>query len=241
MDQVIFAYSDVPHEVVMHKASMVLAAGADFRLMGEKLTQVKSTKPVVSVCAVRTGSGKVPDHPARLADPARDGLQGGRHPPPDALRRPGQAGSAALRHLRRPRQARVHHRGARGIRTAHRQRRDRLRRCGLREDPAPGRAGSGHRPVGRRQQRLLVLRFGPEDRGGRPAPPRAREQLSPRRGQRPRCGCDRDQQGGHRRPAGGHQGAREPAPVEPQGDCHRRRLPRCSWTSLPRSRANACW
>src|SRR5664279_4018344 len=42
----------------MHKASMVLAAGADFRLMGEKLTQIKSTKPVVSVCAVRTGSGK---------------------------------------------------------------------------------------------------------------------------------------------------------------------------------------
>jgi predicted GTPase len=58
VDQVVFAYSDVPHEYVMHKASMVLAAGADFRLMGEKLTQVKSTKPVVSVCAVRTGSGK---------------------------------------------------------------------------------------------------------------------------------------------------------------------------------------
>jgi predicted GTPase len=58
VEQVIFAYSDVPHEVVMHKASMVLAAGADFRLMGEKSTQVKSTKPVVSVCAVRTGSGK---------------------------------------------------------------------------------------------------------------------------------------------------------------------------------------
>src|SRR5512136_2383239 len=58
VDQVIFAYSDVPHEYLMHKASMVLAAGADFRLMGEKSTQVKSTKPVVSVCAVRTGSGK---------------------------------------------------------------------------------------------------------------------------------------------------------------------------------------
>ncbi len=58
VDQVVFAYSDVPHEVVMHKASMVLAAGADFRLMGTKLTQIKSTKPVVSVCAVRTGSGK---------------------------------------------------------------------------------------------------------------------------------------------------------------------------------------
>ena len=57
-DQVIFAYSDVSHETVMHKASTVLAAGADFRLMGTKATQVKSTKPVVSVCAVRTGSGK---------------------------------------------------------------------------------------------------------------------------------------------------------------------------------------
>src|SRR4030042_1728046 len=56
--QVIFAYSDVPHEVVMHKASMVLAAGADFRLMGTESTQVKSTKPVISICAVRTGSGK---------------------------------------------------------------------------------------------------------------------------------------------------------------------------------------
>jgi predicted GTPase len=58
IEQVIFAYSDVPHEVVMHKASAVLAAGADFRLMGTKTTQLKSSKPVVSVCAVRTGSGK---------------------------------------------------------------------------------------------------------------------------------------------------------------------------------------
>jgi len=58
IDQVIFAYSDVPHIYVMHKASQILAAGADFRLMGTKNTQLKSTKPVVSVCAVRTGSGK---------------------------------------------------------------------------------------------------------------------------------------------------------------------------------------
>jgi predicted GTPase len=57
-EQVVFSYSDVPHEYVMHKASMVNAAGADFRLMGTKNTQVKSNKPVVSVCAVRTGSGK---------------------------------------------------------------------------------------------------------------------------------------------------------------------------------------
>ncbi len=58
VEQVIFAYSDVPHEYVMHKASMVIAAGAGFRLLGVRETQVKSTKPVVSVCAVRTGAGK---------------------------------------------------------------------------------------------------------------------------------------------------------------------------------------
>ncbi len=58
VQQVVFAYSDVPHEYVMHKGALVNAAGADFRLMGTKYTQVKSNKPVVSVCAVRTGSGK---------------------------------------------------------------------------------------------------------------------------------------------------------------------------------------
>jgi predicted GTPase len=58
IDQVVFAYSDVPHEYVMHKASQVLAAGADFRLMGLGSTQLKSEKPAISVCAVRTGSGK---------------------------------------------------------------------------------------------------------------------------------------------------------------------------------------
>jgi predicted GTPase len=58
VEQVIFAYSDITHEYVMHKASQVLATGADFCLMGTDKTQVKSSKPVVSVCAVRTGSGK---------------------------------------------------------------------------------------------------------------------------------------------------------------------------------------
>ncbi len=58
IEQVIFAYSDISHEYVMHKASQVLAAGADFRLMGTAATQIKSSRPVVSVCAVRTGSGK---------------------------------------------------------------------------------------------------------------------------------------------------------------------------------------
>jgi len=58
VDQVIFAYSDVPHEYVMHQASAVLAAGADYRLLGPRHTMVKSSKPVVSIGAVRTGSGK---------------------------------------------------------------------------------------------------------------------------------------------------------------------------------------
>ncbi len=58
VQQVIFAYSDVPHEYVMHKASQVLAIGADFRLMGAKETMLRSSMPVVSICAVRTGSGK---------------------------------------------------------------------------------------------------------------------------------------------------------------------------------------
>ncbi len=58
VDQVVFAYSDVSHEYVMHKAATAVAAGADFRLMGGKATMLKSTKPVVAVTAVRTGSGK---------------------------------------------------------------------------------------------------------------------------------------------------------------------------------------
>lgn len=57
-DQVVFAYSDVSHETVMHKASIVLAAGADFRLIGPKASMLKARVPLVSVCAVRTGSGK---------------------------------------------------------------------------------------------------------------------------------------------------------------------------------------
>ncbi|MBX5326354.1 MAG: cyclic 2,3-diphosphoglycerate synthase [Candidatus Bathyarchaeia archaeon] len=58
IDQVIFAYSDVSHEYVMHKASIALANGADFRLMGPNTTMLKARVPVVAVCAVRTGAGK---------------------------------------------------------------------------------------------------------------------------------------------------------------------------------------
>jgi predicted GTPase len=57
-DQVAFSYSDVSHEYVMHKASLCLALGADFILLGPEKTMIKSSRPVVSVCAVRTGAGK---------------------------------------------------------------------------------------------------------------------------------------------------------------------------------------
>lgn len=58
VDQVVFAYSDVSHEEVMHRASLVNACGPDFRLMGINHTQLVSSKPVISVGAIRTGCGK---------------------------------------------------------------------------------------------------------------------------------------------------------------------------------------
>ena len=58
VDGVVFAYSDVSHEYVMHKASQVLAAGADFELLGPDSTMIPTTIPVVAICAVRTGAGK---------------------------------------------------------------------------------------------------------------------------------------------------------------------------------------
>ena len=58
VEEVVFAYSDVSHEYVMHKASIALANGPDFRLMGPLTTMLKAQVPVVSICAVRTGSGK---------------------------------------------------------------------------------------------------------------------------------------------------------------------------------------
>jgi predicted GTPase len=58
VDEVVFSYSDVSHEHVMHVASRALAAGADFRLVAPKDTELASSKPCVAVCAVRTGAGK---------------------------------------------------------------------------------------------------------------------------------------------------------------------------------------
>ncbi len=58
VDEVIFSYSDVPHEYVQHKAAQVNAAGADFVLLSSRNTMIASKKPVVAICAVRTGCGK---------------------------------------------------------------------------------------------------------------------------------------------------------------------------------------
>lgn len=58
VEEVIFAYSDISHEELMHKASRVLASGADFKLMGTRSTMLKSRLPVIAITATRTGSGK---------------------------------------------------------------------------------------------------------------------------------------------------------------------------------------
>ena len=58
IDLAVLAYSDLPYEYVMERSAIVNAAGADFMLMGPKHTMIESTKPVIAVCAVRTGCGK---------------------------------------------------------------------------------------------------------------------------------------------------------------------------------------
>lgn len=58
VDEVVFSYSDLPHEFVMHQACRAIASGADFSLLGPARTMIKSKVPMIAVCAVRTGSGK---------------------------------------------------------------------------------------------------------------------------------------------------------------------------------------
>jgi predicted GTPase len=60
VDAVVFSYSDISHQNLMHLASRVVATGADFWLLSSQRTQIKSSVPVVSICAVRTGCGKSP-------------------------------------------------------------------------------------------------------------------------------------------------------------------------------------
>ncbi len=84
VDEVVFAYSDVAHVEVMHLASRASAAGAGFRLLGPRETTLPARRPVVSVCAVRTGAGKSPAVRRVAALAAAAGLRVGvvRHPMP---------------------------------------------------------------------------------------------------------------------------------------------------------------
>ena len=84
VDVVVFSYSDVSHAAVMHLASRTVAAGADFWFLGTEQTQLKSTVPVVSICAVRTGCGKSPLSRKVAAELRKAGLRvvAIRHPMP---------------------------------------------------------------------------------------------------------------------------------------------------------------
>ncbi|MBD0317626.1 MAG: GTPase [Thermoleophilia bacterium] len=84
VDEVVFAYSDVSHEHVMHVASIALAAGADYRLLGPRATELRSSKPTVAICAVRTGSGKsqTTRHVARVLRESGHRVAVLRHPMP---------------------------------------------------------------------------------------------------------------------------------------------------------------
>ena len=84
VDLVAFSYSDVPHNEVMHKASVVTASGADFIIIGAQYTMLKSKKPVISVCAVRTGCGKsqTSRHVVRILQKTGRNVVSIRHPMP---------------------------------------------------------------------------------------------------------------------------------------------------------------
>jgi predicted GTPase len=84
VDEVVFSYSDVTHEHVMHLASRALAAGASYRLLSPRLTMLQAAKPVVAVCAVRTGAGKsqTTRYVARLLRDAGKRIAIVRHPMP---------------------------------------------------------------------------------------------------------------------------------------------------------------
>lgn len=84
VDLIAFSYSDIPHIEVMHRASIAMAGGADFILIGATYTMLTSKKPVVSVCAVRTGCGKsqTTRHICRIIQEMRKKVVVVRHPMP---------------------------------------------------------------------------------------------------------------------------------------------------------------
>ncbi len=174
VDEVVLAYSDLSHVDVMHRASRVLAAGANFVLLGPHETMIESIRPVIAVTAVRTGCGKSQTSRKIGAALAPGGPPGRTCPAPDAVRRSrGDARAAVCEHGRH-RRSEPDRRGARGVRIPGGARDDRVRRCRLRRDPRPGGVGGGCDHLGRRQQRLPVLSARPLDHGRGSSPGRSR-------------------------------------------------------------------
>lgn len=95
VDDVVFSYSDISHQNLMHLASRVLAAGSDFRLLAAAHTQIKSSVPVISICAVRTGCGKSPVARLVTAELKREGLR------PVVIRHPMPYGDLAAQAVQR--------------------------------------------------------------------------------------------------------------------------------------------
>src|SRR5881227_2360884 len=84
VDAVVFSYSDISHQNLMHLASRVVATGADFWLLSSQRTQIKAAVPMISICAVRTGCGKSPVGRLVTAELRREGWKPVvvRHPMP---------------------------------------------------------------------------------------------------------------------------------------------------------------
>ncbi len=95
VDAVVFSYSDISHQNLMHVASRVVAAGADFWLLGVERTQLKASVPVISVCAVRTGCGKSPIGRMVTSELRREGRK------PVVVRHPMPYGDLAVQAVQR--------------------------------------------------------------------------------------------------------------------------------------------
>ena len=96
IDQVVFAYSDVPHEHVMHLASRVLAVGADFLLLGPQRTMLTASRPVIAVSGLRTGCGKSPISRWLAQSSSQQWPPCRRDPSSDAVRQPSHGEGATI-------------------------------------------------------------------------------------------------------------------------------------------------
>ena len=241
IDEVVFSYSDVTHEHVMHIASRALAAGANFRLLSPDETELRSTKPVVAVCAVRTGSGKsqTTRHVAALLRDAGHKVAVLRHPMPY-----GDLTKQAVQRFARyedldaadctieEREEYEPHLGEGNLVFAG---------VDYARDPGRGRAGGRRHPLGRRQQRHAVHQARPAHRRRRPAPARPRAPLPPGRDEPADGGRLHREQGGQREPGGDRRGARlDPRPTTRTRASSSPLLRSTSRGTRPRSPASAC-